>query len=1423
MSIFNGWEAPGETKGTIEDTLNTTFHPDSANTLDQLIHTQMQRTESQKSTSTEPSRNYNDIPLQNFQLKELINAQHRALIKLSEQLEISQPGSVNRLAQWQKEWEFRYPLAWPVLNDLKNDVGKSSTNGNQLDAMLQNPPLGPIRANSFTSNSRPGEDIFGVDVNTTTTTLSGTQRPSASLLLPPLNSVNSLSQPSLPPITRKAPASAPAHPHNSYSQNSNNNVGSKRQQQLLMQSQQMQHQNGMEALKSDLLNAKSVKKVNSEERFSEKQQWVRARSKTSDEFDLRRPSTAPSSSFNTQRELSNYVPSLSTLPQSVTSSLAMQSHTSDSVSDSFPSPQNHPSYLQPHQPLQPSQYNRPFRSKSASHAHPSSPQINFDSVPFETPTQSPHRSNSASKAESPIVFDSDLPIPAKSLPIPPITPEIPQETPPSPESIIDKEITEDEEPTNPRETETPDPIPIPQPALIPTSQPSLSPLKAAFSLLTGRRLSTKSMSDMSTKSPNVTSENVMYENDVERVLSSANLAPTINVSVTGFNLKVSEKGKEMILFSIKCQQEERTWIVEKKYNDFVALDSKLKSTTKAKLPKIPEKSLILSHQQSKFEQKKIALEMYLQSLILALGSNPELIDFLNLNAIEVKAIPEKESPELRSNVKIDNAPPENKTGVLAKRGKNFGGWKIRYVVLNNGILDYYENKSREHCGSIKLKYCTVSPTPQSPPDTRPQITITEYKKSVFSETQSQSAVNVEEQLVEQKVSTKHVFSVENEHEQTEWVAAISEHIRFVRPSYEIGIIFPSIPISTPEPPADEVLLPSAQVGSNLKLPKRRHQLSNSVDESSALTPSTQIPVIPYVPMVPQRAADANPPPETQAEEPEQPLQPNQTASNEQFMAAVPIPGKQIMTMQQLQPTPKSKRNLVTDENDRIMKQNATWVTSATVKQADKKVKKGFSWGKKKGDGASAPNNIIGGKKSRIFGVPLELAVLLSRIPGSPPLPAVVYRCIEYLEMKGCAEEEGIYRLSGASSNIHALRDKFDNEYDVNLLESGEFYDIHVISGLLKLYLRDLPTPVLTRELQKEFLHVQDLGDRSEKIKKLTKLMSILPIPNYVLLQTVIGHIIRIVQNSEKNKMTLRNVGIVFSPTLSVPAGVFTLMMADYSTVFSREFEDNSGETSGVRSNSVNEDHGNSSGREESQFSESPSPPPPYNDNASEDVGNNAQRDQQEEEIMRTPLSFYENPSSYFSGNNASHTNLMRTGSNRSHSNVSGSDSPQFSNSLGPIASTNSSSTNLSRADVNRSNSNMANYDSHQVGQQLSVPDNNGSQSQSRLRAGTRPMSSARRQHRHHAGMSSVGNEMEESLAAMMKDGEGGMSGWDLMRDTSKELSVPNEYQEVSEADLKKRRRRMVQSVASKNFEGSMGKVNESKRGESEDEDGGLWT
>lgn len=114
--------------------------------------------------------------------------------------------------------------------------------------------------------------------------------------------------------------------------------------------------------------------------------------------------------------------------------------------------------------------------------------------------------------------------------------------------------------------------------------------------------------------------------------------------------------------------------------------------------------------------------------------------------------------------------------------------------------------------------------------------------------------------------------------------------------------------------------------------------------------------------------------------------------------------------------------------------------------------------------------------------------------------------------------------------------------------------MHAVAGLLKLYLRELPTNILTSERREDFLRVTEMEDKHKKIIALNELVHRLPIENFTLLQALSGHLIRIIDNAAVNKMTVRNVGIVFSPTLNIPAQVFALFLQEHHNIFGEERE-----------------------------------------------------------------------------------------------------------------------------------------------------------------------------------------------------------------------------------------------------------------------------
>lgn len=82
---------------------------------------------------------------------------------------------------------------------------------------------------------------------------------------------------------------------------------------------------------------------------------------------------------------------------------------------------------------------------------------------------------------------------------------------------------------------------------------------------------------------------------------------------------------------------------------------------------------------------------------------------------------------------------------------------------------------------------------------------------------------------------------------------------------------------------------------------------------------------------------------------------------------------------------------------------------------------------------------------------------------SNSIPVIVRKCLTEIELRGL-QEVGIYRLSGTNTIIKELKIAFDQDpFGVNL-SVDDIPDINVVTGLLKMFLREMPDPLLTFEL-----------------------------------------------------------------------------------------------------------------------------------------------------------------------------------------------------------------------------------------------------------------------------------------------------------------------------------------------------------------------
>jgi RalA-binding protein 1 len=60
------------------------------------------------------------------------------------------------------------------------------------------------------------------------------------------------------------------------------------------------------------------------------------------------------------------------------------------------------------------------------------------------------------------------------------------------------------------------------------------------------------------------------------------------------------------------------------------------------------------------------------------------------------------------------------------------------------------------------------------------------------------------------------------------------------------------------------------------------------------------------------------------------------------------------------------------------------------------------------------------------------------------------------------------------------------------------------------------------------------------------------LPNWTLIRALSAFLIGVVNNSNINKMSVRNVGIVFSPTLNIPAPIFGAFLTEFDAIFGTE-------------------------------------------------------------------------------------------------------------------------------------------------------------------------------------------------------------------------------------------------------------------------------
>ena len=494
------------------------------------------------------------------------------------------------------------------------------------------------------------------------------------------------------------------------------------------------------------------------------------------------------------------------------------------------------------------------------------------------------------------------------------------------------------------------------------------------------------------------------------------------------------------------------WRLEKTIMALHALHDKVKSLCPFD-GKLPDKSLYSGHAPVKIDARRAALNAYLDILLDTPLTEKAALAVCEFFSRDVIGAEHEDSPHINQ-IPVDATPSDapggkpRRKGYLTKRGKNFGGWKARYFVLESPELRYYDSPGGPQIGIIKLVNAQIGKQSQH------QSTQSPAGHEDDADNQYRHAFLILEPKKKDSSSlVRHVLCAESDEERDAWVHALLQYV-------DLEAKAPSEPTAkrptTAYGATSSREAPHAHANTQSVQPKGHAPAQESMGSLQAFS---------YEDTVAAEAPIVGP-------------------SYKEYIKERGLPSPALNQSGFGNSALKSSTDKISisgPTNGSVIQDAGMWGNKTPVKEKKRSIF-GFR-GRSSSDviGSQLPNTPAADQRNKplnrpVFGAPLSEAVEMTQPVGlDVPLPAVIYRCIEYLQIRGAVMEEGIFRLSGSNIVIKALRDRFNTEGDVRLLD-GEYYDVHAVASLLKLYLRELPVSILTKQHHLDFLKV--LGTHS---------------------------------------------------------------------------------------------------------------------------------------------------------------------------------------------------------------------------------------------------------------------------------------------------------------------------------------------------------
>ncbi|KAJ0260184.1 Rho GTPase-activating protein 5 [Hirschfeldia incana] len=164
----------------------------------------------------------------------------------------------------------------------------------------------------------------------------------------------------------------------------------------------------------------------------------------------------------------------------------------------------------------------------------------------------------------------------------------------------------------------------------------------------------------------------------------------------------------------------------------------------------------------------------------------------------------------------------------------------------------------------------------------------------------------------------------------------------------------------------------------------------------------------------------------------------------------------------------------------------------------------------------------------VFGVSTE-SMQLSYDSRGNCVPIVLSLLQRRLYDQGGLKVEGIFRITGDNSEEEFVRE----ELNKGVVPEG--IDVHCLSGLIKAWFRELPRGILDSLPSEQVMQCESEED-------FVKVVRLLPQAEASLLNWAVNLMADIVEYEEVNKMTTRNLALVFAPNMSKMADPLTALM-----------------------------------------------------------------------------------------------------------------------------------------------------------------------------------------------------------------------------------------------------------------------------------------